>query len=903
MKYSTLIKSHGIIVATLLASLTSPAQIATVDASNPTNIVVMYDGGPYLYAPNTPSEPTTIYTNDVLIPSPSSSTTTIEVDALLDAGAIEGTAGNLDGQYTAQEPVIITNHPDTYTTNPAVVYYTPPTNDPPLAVTAASGPFYFDCGTPTSPVSPGYTQVTPLTAYAVSLGYGWGDTNRVSSRDRGGNDTLARDFCLPNGTPFYLDLSNGTYTVSVLMGDGIQKSSMVVRANGLLELYNMAAPTGNYLQQSFPITITNGRLRLEFFGSICHVNAITVTRVPDDQPHKTTIFVASDSTAAAYTQYQYPLTGWGDRIANYLTPDVAVDDQAKAGRSLRSFIDEGGLDTIFNRMKTNDYLFIMSAINDSAKDKPTPVRYEDPSTTYKAYLRLYVNAARAHGGIPVFVTSQTKRTYDLWGRFFNSVGAYPQSMRDMAAELNVPLIDLNQKSIDYFTSVGPDATTNLFMFLAPGTWTNWPNGDSDYIHFQDRGATALARLIVDGIQQLNLPNLAQYVIGPPFIAEQPLSQTVIVGSNATVSVEASGTPPLSYQWLFNGTALAGATNASLTISNAQLSDAGKYSVVVANATGQALAGAPAVLTVNVDATFSGRAVVASAVVSGTGTNISDTGELSGSGGALETSAFSANPLGVLSLDVAHASTLGQADRTRSEASAADVNLNVGGVAVSANFVMSRAAAIWQSSGTTAIQGDSEIDGLLINGLPVAVSGQPNQVVPLANGELVINEQTASSTQITVNALHLVINGAADVLVSSARAGLVSLTQPVCSGSDYVTGGGWITGTATGGKGTFSLAAGTTNNTPWGSLTYKDHGDGFSLQSTRITSYAPGNTPNSRHIEGMAQVNGMDGYTFCVDVTDNGDPGKNDVFDVSVSDGYQAGGTLGGGNLQLNVPCQ
>lgn len=887
------------LMAAVYVASPAAAQIATVDVSNPTNPVVIYDGGPYVFAPNTPDEPTTVYTDDILIPSADSSTFTIEYDALIDAGAIEGTAGNLDGQYTAQEPQVITSEPDTYTTYPPTVYYTAPTNDPPLVATANSGPFYFDFGTPASPVALGYTQITPNSAYDPSVGYGWGNTNLVACRDRGGNDSLAEDFCLPNGTPFYLDLSNGTYTVSVLMGDAIEKSSMAVRGNGLLELYSMAAPTGNYLQQSFPITIANGRLRLEFFGSICHVNAITVTRVPDDQPHKTTIYVASDSTAAAYTQYQYPLTGWGARLTNYLTSDVAVDDEARAGRSLRSFLDEGSLDCILNRIQTNDYLFIMSAINDKTKDS----RYSDPSSTYKAYLRVYVNAARSHGAIPVFVTSQTKRTYDLWGRFFNSVGDYPQAMRDLGAELNVPVIDLNLKSIDFFTDYGADNTTNLFMYLAPGEWTNWPNGDADYIHFQDRGATALGRLVVDAIQQLNLPGLAQYVIGPPFIAGQPQSQTVMVGSNATFSVDATGTPPLSYQWLLNGTLIAGATNVSLTIANVQLSDAGGYSVVVANATGQTLTSDTATLTVDVNAIFSGRAVAASVNVLGASTNVSDTGELPGSGGALESSLFSTNVMDVLAADVGHASTIGQADRTRSEASVADLDLNLGGITISADFVLSRATAIWQSAGADTLEGGSEVDGLLINGQPVAVSGQPNQTIPLADGEVIINEQNASGTSLTVNALHVVINGAVDVVIASAQAGMASLNPPVCAGSDYVTGGGWISGTASGGKGTFGLSAGTTNNVPWGGLNYKDHGDGLTLQSTSITTYAPGATPNSRHIEGFAQVNGVNGYTFSVDVTDNGEPGTNDVFDISISDGYQAGGTLDGGNIQLNAPCQ
>src|SRR5205085_7965714 len=117
------------------------------------------------------------------------------------------------------------------------------------------------------------------------------------------------------------------------------------------------------------------------------------------------------------------------------------------------------------------------------------------------------------------------------------------------------------------------------------------------------------------------------------------------------------------------------------------------------------------------------------------------------------------------MNVGHASTIGQADRTRSEATASDINLNVSGVAISATFALSRATAIWQSAGATVLQGDSEVDGLLINGLPVAVSGEPNQVIPLANGRLIINEQNASSAHITVNALHLIIDGAADVAVA------------------------------------------------------------------------------------------------------------------------------------------
>ena len=74
----------------------------------------------------------------------------------------------------------------------------------------------------------------------------------------------------------------------------------------------------------------------------------------------------------------------------------------------------------------------------------------------------------------------------------------------------------------------------------------------------------------------------------PVINPQPGNQTVAAGGNATFTIAATGTPPLSYQWLFNGTnQMVGATNASLTLVNVQPGMAGNYSVLVANAYGSA----------------------------------------------------------------------------------------------------------------------------------------------------------------------------------------------------------------------------------------------------------------------------------------------------------------------------
>ena len=72
---------------------------------------------------------------------------------------------------------------------------------------------------------------------------------------------------------------------------------------------------------------------------------------------------------------------------------------------------------------------------------------------------------------------------------------------------------------------------------------------------------------------------------PPTVLTQPANQTVIVGDIATYTVAAGGTPPLSYQWYQNNSAVAGATNASYTISATQPSNAGSYDVIVWNNSG------------------------------------------------------------------------------------------------------------------------------------------------------------------------------------------------------------------------------------------------------------------------------------------------------------------------------
>jgi len=85
---------------------------------------------------------------------------------------------------------------------------------------------------------------------------------------------------------------------------------------------------------------------------------------------------------------------------------------------------------------------------------------------------------------------------------------------------------------------------------------------------------------------------------PPIISSQPVSQTNIAGGTVSFNVTAMGSPTMSYQWIFNGASISGATNASLTLNNVVSTNAGNYEVVITNSTGS-ITSSVATLTVYV----------------------------------------------------------------------------------------------------------------------------------------------------------------------------------------------------------------------------------------------------------------------------------------------------------------
>ncbi|WP_129839214.1 GDSL-type esterase/lipase family protein [Streptomyces sp. RFCAC02] len=217
-----------------------------------------------------------------------------------------------------------------------------------------------------------------------------------------------------------------------------------------------------------------------------------------------TVYIASDSTAQTYTDAYAPQTGWGQVIDRFFSDDVTVANHAIGGRSSRSFVEQGRLQTILDRIQPGDYLFVQFGHNDASSTIPD--RYTPPDD-FKEYLRDdYIAGARARGATPVIITPVSRRDYAAATGLFNvSFPAYVQAATEVAREEGVPLIDLSASSRAYLDSIGPEAAKDVFLHTDPGEYPNRPDGTADNTHFQTYGALQMARLIAREAASEGLP--------------------------------------------------------------------------------------------------------------------------------------------------------------------------------------------------------------------------------------------------------------------------------------------------------------------------------------------------------------------------------------------------------------
>ncbi len=229
---------------------------------------------------------------------------------------------------------------------------------------------------------------------------------------------------------------------------------------------------------------------------------------------KVRLYVIGDSTASFYDSSRFPRTGWAQIFQGFFNSDsVEVLDYALSGRSSKSFYtDASGWPVVKPKLAAGDYLFIQFGHNDE-KDE-NPALYTEPYTTFKEYLKKYIDEARAVGAIPVLLTP-IHRNYWSGTSISDSHGDYPPAMRELAAEENVPLVDLTLKTENLFETYGKDFVTYEFFMNLPATlYKNYPDGNADNTHLQIRGAYEVAKLVARDIQrQQDNPALAKLFRG------------------------------------------------------------------------------------------------------------------------------------------------------------------------------------------------------------------------------------------------------------------------------------------------------------------------------------------------------------------------------------------------------
>jgi lysophospholipase L1-like esterase len=377
--------------------------------------------------------------------------------------------------------------------------------------------------------------------YSPQVGFGFEPGTKIQDVNRGGSNPLTDGFCTSQ-EPFYFSvkLPEGNYNVTVTLGDVEGESTTTVKAElRRLMLENVKPAAGKTAPFQMTINVRtpqipsggevrlkdrekttemwawDEKLTLEFSGARPCVAALEIFKA-EDIP---TLFLLGDSTVC--DQPREPFTSWGQMLTRFLKPGIAVANHAESGESLRSSLGAKRLDKVLSSMREGDWLFIQYGHNDmKAVD----------AATYKADLKRFVVETRKKGGKPVVITPMHRRTFD-GDKITNSHRDFPQAVREIAAEENVPLIDLHAMSQKLYEAWGPERSVEGFSTPRDGT------------HHNNYGAYELAKCVVVGIRQSKL-DLVRFLRDdvPAFDPAQPdsLSQFTVPPSRRLPSPTPDG---------------------------------------------------------------------------------------------------------------------------------------------------------------------------------------------------------------------------------------------------------------------------------------------------------------------------------------------------------------------------
>jgi len=367
------------------------------------------------------------------------------------------------------------------------------------------------------PAAAGYTLVPADTAYSAERGYGFEPGAKLTTVDRGGRDPLHRGYCTGD-KPFFFSIAvpPGNYRVIATLGDAQGESETTIKSElRRLMIENLATKSGEFAQAEFIVNVRmpniagggkvklkapreitdeawnwDERITLEFNGAKPRLCALEIT--PVQVP---TVYILGDSTVC--DQPHEPYASWGQMLPRFFRPTVAVANHAESGESLRSSQGAGRLNKVLGDLKPGDYVLIQYGHNDM---KSTA---EDAVQTYQATLRQWVTKIKDKQATPVLITSMHRHRFN-GDKVTNSLGEYPNMVRAVAREEQVPLVDLHNLSQSLYEALGPQGSIRLFKR------DRTDETKFDGTHHGPYGAYELAKCVIVGLQQAKAP-LAEHV--------------------------------------------------------------------------------------------------------------------------------------------------------------------------------------------------------------------------------------------------------------------------------------------------------------------------------------------------------------------------------------------------------
>ncbi|HVG14558.1 MAG TPA: rhamnogalacturonan acetylesterase [Chitinophagaceae bacterium] len=372
----------------------------------------------------------------------------------------------------------------------------------------------------------GFTPVAKSSMYTDAAGYGFEKTTSLT--ERGTDNAKADDDYISSDKPFYFSvkLPEGNYDVRITVGDREGTSDLAIRAEcrrmlaeriitqkGEIKTLQYTVhirdtlihSTGNKVrikERERAFLHWDNKLTLEFNGIAPKIRAIEIIPAGSDVIN---VFLAGNSTVV--DQDKEPYAAWGQMIPAFFEPGkVAIANYAESGESLSSFIAARRFEKVLSLMKRGDYAFVEFGHNDQ-KQRGEGI---GAFSSYKRDLKFFISEVRKKGGIPVLVTSMHRRNFDSTGKINQTLGDYPEAVRQTAKEEGTVLIDLNMQSKILYESWGPVESKKAFVIYPANTFPGQKTALEDNTHFNPYGAYEIARIIVSGIRQNNL-GLAKFI--------------------------------------------------------------------------------------------------------------------------------------------------------------------------------------------------------------------------------------------------------------------------------------------------------------------------------------------------------------------------------------------------------